>query len=191
MRDQWLHAVRSRLADDAGPYAALEDSALVEAAELVTSTTRARDLPETCYVVGLLHWRRVATLADERATNEIRLVIPLFMLVHGSGAALPLPETLVDALSTAPDFSTAPPDELWDWVILVLEPWMTSNADPHFLELAVRFARNAVADTGHRDPRRASRVSFLKVAAQHLAMTPPPRSPASAQRGGRACVGQQ
>lgn len=167
MRDLWLSRVRSRLADDAGPYAVLEDAALAEAVELVASTTRTSDIPETCHVVGWLHWYRAAALADERARSEIHTAIPLFMLVRASGARLPLPEAPVSAFSNVPDLTTLP-GGLWERIFVVLEPWMTAGADPHFLELAVRIARNAVAGSRHGHPERASRLSFLNAAAQRL-----------------------
>jgi tetratricopeptide (TPR) repeat protein len=168
MRGQWLSALRARLADEAGPYAVLDDSALGEAAELVAATTRPSDIPETCHIVGWLHMRRAMALADERATSEIHTAVPLFMLVHGSGAELPVPEMFADAFANVPDFSTAPPDELWEWVFHSFTPWLQTGADPHFLELAARFARNAVAGARRGDPRRASRLSFLNAAAQRI-----------------------
>ncbi|MGW1061192.1 CHAT domain-containing protein [Micromonospora rubida] len=166
MRDQWLSRVRSRFADDAGPYALLEDAALVEVVELVASTTQISDIAETCHVVGWLHWYRAAAFADNQARSEIHTAIPLFMLVRASGAPFSLPKAPAGAFPELPDLTVL--GELWEQAFVLLEPWMAAGADPHFLELVVRLARNAVAGARPGHPQRVSRLSFLNAAAQRL-----------------------
>lgn len=165
MRERWASAVRSRLDGSGGPYGLLDDAALTEAVELFACTTDARDILESCHLVGLLHWKRGRALADERALPEIRTGVALLVVVQRSGAELPLPDTFPRSEELTP----APVGEaVWEDVLMGLGLRLEDGADAHTARLAVCTGRNAVADT-HADPARlADRLRVLGMGLSRL-----------------------
>ncbi|MFF7247641.1 CHAT domain-containing protein [Embleya sp. NPDC008237] len=165
MRKQWTTALRSRLEDTGGPYGLLDAQALTEAVELFACTTSAREIVESCHLVGLLHWHRGLAFGDERAVPEARTASALLVLVQLMGAELPLPDQLPPAAPLAP----RPDDEgTWEVLLQTMALRIENGADPHAVRLAVHAARNAVAD-GSRDPGRlVGRLRVLGLACQRL-----------------------
>ncbi|MEV7907771.1 hypothetical protein AB0P04_39795, partial [Streptomyces anulatus] len=162
-----MAAVRSRLAGEGGPYGLLDSAALFEAAELFAHTTEAGQVPETCHLVGLLHWHRAMALADERGQHETLTAVRLFYVVHESRSGLPLPEPLLHSFAGP----TGPPGDrgaIWQLLLTVLDSWLHDGSDPHHLRMAAAAGRNAVRDTPHRHPRRAGYLTFLCTAQQLL-----------------------
>jgi hypothetical protein len=165
MRREWASAVRSRWSGDGGPYALLTPAALDEAAELFASTSDPQDVPETCYLVGMLLWQRAASLLAEDAEQEMRAAITLLHVVHLTGADFTLPEPLRESFSQnsypgMPFSEDAGPGTLWDPLIAALDVWLDTGGDPCRLRLAVGAARNAVNDSTGLG-RRVRYLAFL------------------------------
>ncbi|GAA0427093.1 CHAT domain-containing protein [Acrocarpospora corrugata] len=138
----------------------MDPVALDEAVELFACTTDPHDIAETCYLVGLLHWRRGEVFADERVRGEVYTALPLFFVLNESRSRLPLPDS---ALSTMPPSILLPEisDTSWRRLIMLLEQWFNNRGDPHSLRLAVGAGRNAVRDTSPGHPDRVGRQCFL------------------------------
>ena len=171
MRRQWVSSLRARLATGASRYRLLDEAALAEAEELFACTTRPEDIPETCLLVGLLHWHRATAFADGRARSELHTAMPLLYITRLSQPALPLPEPVARILSKYGTPTTEAPAKggaLWDRLIAALEIWMSTGADPHSLRLLVSAARNAVAGAGSAEASRLKRLCFLGGALQRL-----------------------
>ncbi|GII87240.1 CHAT domain-containing protein [Sphaerisporangium siamense] len=145
----------------------LDPSALAEAEALFAATTQVYDLPATCHAAGTLHWRRAQSLADERAAREVDIAVPLFMMVHRSGSALPPPEPLAPTLAAIPQVLPGEP-LTWMHFLEVLETWLTSGADPYRLRLAVHVGRNAARSTPAGHPMRIGHLIFLSNALRCL-----------------------
>jgi hypothetical protein len=172
MREQWLSAVRSRLDGDDGPYALLDEEALTEVVELFISTERPEDLWETCYSVGLLHFRRGMSLGDERARVEVMTAMPLLSFVCAVRPETQLPDPLNQIMSQSVTPSLIAQlhqsETDWDRLALLLQTWLDNGADPHALRLAVAFGRNAMRRTIPRRPARARSTAFLNAAQRRL-----------------------
>ncbi|MEU6409769.1 CHAT domain-containing protein [Microbispora sp. NPDC046933] len=167
MRDKWVSALRSRLAGDVGPYGLLDPMALNEAEELFSCTTDPRDIPESCYLVGLLHWRRAELFADERAKGELDIALPLLFALNESRSRLPLPDSVLAVLPPSvlmPDES----DTNWRRLVLLFGSWLENRGNPHILRLAVSAGRNVVNGTCSGQPERVSHLCFLASALHDL-----------------------
>ncbi|MBO4273127.1 CHAT domain-containing protein [Microbispora triticiradicis] len=160
MRDKWASALRSRLAGDGGPYGLLDPAALNEAEELFSHTTDPRDIPETCHLVGLLHWRRAELLADERGQGELDIAIPLLLALNESRSRLPLPGS-VQAVLPPDVLMPEESDTSWRRLVLLFGSWLENRGNPHILRLAVSAVRNAVRGTRVGQPERVDHLCFL------------------------------
>lgn len=172
MREQWLSAVRSRLDGDNGPYALLDEEALIEAVELFISTVWAEDLWETCYFVGMLHIQRGASLGDERARAEVMTAMPLLSFAYTVRPNIRLPDPFDQIVSqsvTPSVIATLDQRETdWDRLAVLLETWLNNGADPHAFRLAVAFGRNAMRRTVPGQSAHARCMAFLNAAQRRL-----------------------
>jgi tetratricopeptide (TPR) repeat protein len=186
MRHRWLSAVLSRISDSAWWYAVLDDAALAEAVQLVATTIRASDLPETCHAVGMLHWHRALALGPEQAGDEVQRSVPFLTVARMSGSPLPLPEAFVDIGAVG---SVTGPDQLWEALAAAIQPWLQTGADPHYQALALGIARNWVGAFRPGDPSRATPLSLLSaVALSCFEHTGDPAALDEAISAGRAAV---
>ncbi|WP_436756754.1 CHAT domain-containing protein [Streptosporangium sp. V21-05] len=167
MREQWVAALRSRLGGDGGPYALLDSAVLTEAVELFESTALSRDIPQTCHLVGTLHWRRAELLGDERAEREIALASRLLLVVHQAGSGGRLPEPLLRSFSRSPRIWNDG-GMTWERLFMMIEPLLRNGGDPYSARLVVAAARNAVRGTRPGHPERVGHLALLGAAQNRL-----------------------
>ncbi|MFJ6673277.1 CHAT domain-containing protein [Actinosynnema sp. NPDC091369] len=163
MRELLISRIRAKLANGGNPYAVLDNALLVDAEELATLTTSTEDVAETCFLIGLLHWRRGSAFADERARPEVHTAVALLRIAHEGGVALPEPLPRIVAGAPLPLFDgvSARDVSVWDLLAYLTGPVLGFGADVPGARVLVALFRNGVAATAPDSPSRPMRVSTL------------------------------
>ncbi|MEU9026763.1 CHAT domain-containing protein [Streptomyces sp. NPDC048383] len=164
-----MTALRSRLADG-GPYGFLGEEVLTETVALFTETTEAQDIVETSHLVGLALWHRAMAAADERTVGDLRTAGVLLQLVRNSGAALPVPQALLERLGERQPLDGPPSSASWDDLLAALGTRLANGCDAHTARLTISAARNATATASRPDMlehRRGILATALYILSEH------------------------